>query len=97
MIALHAINAQREVSAKRLRGRERAGWPPFEHRFHGTNSWSREHFLSRLRNSAPDLIAYIWHRHLRGDLFAHPRFRLSDIQKLTFASYLDESQRLGLL
>ena len=65
--------------------------------FHGTNSWTRKHFLSRLRNSVPDLIAYVWHRHIRGDLFAHPRFRLSDIQKLTFESYLDESKRLGLL
>ncbi len=65
--------------------------------FHGDNTWEKKHFLTRMRNTVPDAVAYVWHRYVRGDLFAHPRFQLHAAAWTAFEQYLDDSYDLGLL
>ncbi|MFH5831082.1 glycosyltransferase family A protein [Halalkalibaculum sp. DA3122] len=65
--------------------------------YHGSNTWEKDHFLRRIRNSPIDLLAYIWHKFIRGNLFSHPKFQLSEQEKEAFAMYLEESQKLGLV
>lgn len=63
---------------------------------HGDNLWEPQHFLRRMRNTPGDLAAYAWFRYVRGNLFAHPRFRLSEEAQAAFALYLKHSRELGL-
>lgn len=65
--------------------------------YHGDNTWEKEHFLRRIRNSPVDLITYVWHKFVRGNLFNHPKFRLSDEAKEAFAMYLDDSKKFELV
>ena len=65
--------------------------------FHGANTWEEKHFLSRIRNTYGDLASYLWHRYVRGDLFGHARFQLSEDAQQSFATYLEDSYRFGLL
>lgn len=65
--------------------------------FHGRNTWEQSHFLTRMRNTLPDSMAYVWHRYVRGDLFRHARFRLSPTAREAFETYLADSFDLGLL
>lgn len=65
--------------------------------FHGDNTWEKKHFLTRIRNTVPDALAYAWYRFVRNDLFQHPRFQLSDTQWDAFDTYMDDSLELGLL
>lgn len=65
--------------------------------FHGANTWDRTHFLRRMRNTPRDLLAYGWYRHVRRDLFAHPRFRLDAAARAAFETYLEDSRSLDLL
>jgi hypothetical protein len=65
--------------------------------FHGANTWEKHHFLTRMRNTVPDALKYVWYRYVRGDLFEHPRFQLSDDAWAAFERYLEESEELGLL
>lgn len=65
--------------------------------FHGANTWDKTHFLRRMRNTPRDLILYVWHHFVRGDLFGHPRFRLTDRMQSTFQKFLQDSLDLGLL
>jgi glycosyltransferase involved in cell wall biosynthesis len=65
--------------------------------FHGRNTWDKHHFLTRMRNTIPDALAYVWHRFVRRDLFAHPRFRLDARARAAFRTYLHDSVDLGLL
>jgi hypothetical protein len=44
--------------------------------YHGGNTWGKEHFKTRIRNTIPDALSFFWHRFIRNDLFSHPRFRL---------------------
>lgn len=64
--------------------------------FHGGNLWEQEHFLRRMRNTPADLIAYVWFRYVRRDLFAHPRFRLDEAAWAAFGTYLEDSRAVGL-
>lgn len=64
--------------------------------FHGDNTWEEEHFLSRMRNTLWDAVAYSWHRYVRGDLFQHRRFQLSDAARSAFQTYLRDSLDLNL-
>lgn len=59
--------------------------------FHGHNIWEQGHFLRRMRNTPQDALAYLWHRYVRGNLFGHPRFQLSDEARAGFALYLEDS------
>lgn len=65
--------------------------------FHGSNTWEQSHFMSRMRNTVPDAVAYAWHRYVRGDLFRHPRFRLDEKAREAFQTYLEDSYDLNLL
>jgi glycosyltransferase involved in cell wall biosynthesis len=65
--------------------------------FHGANTWEVSHFHRRIRNSPARLASYGWYRWVRRDLFAHPRFRLSDVAREAFELYLQDSFELGLL
>lgn len=64
--------------------------------FHGDNTWEKKHFLTRMRNTPRDAIAYVWHRYVRGDLSRHRRFQLSDAARDAFETYLHDSADLGL-
>jgi len=65
--------------------------------YHGNNTWEKDHFLRRIRNNPKDAILYVWHKMIKGDLFTHPRFRLTEEQREAFEMYLDDSQNLNLL
>jgi glycosyltransferase involved in cell wall biosynthesis len=65
--------------------------------FHGANTWEQQHFHRRLRNSVPRTLRYLWYRYVKGDLFAHPKFRLGAAAEAAFALYLEDSFDLGLL
>lgn len=64
--------------------------------FHGDNTWEQKHFLTRMRNTPRDAIAYVWHRYVRGNLFRHRRFQLSDPAWNAFETYLQDSAELDL-
>lgn len=64
--------------------------------FHGDNTWEQEHFLTRMRNTPRDAISYVWYRYVRGDLFQHRRFQLSDAAWSAFQTYLEDSADLDL-
>jgi glycosyltransferase involved in cell wall biosynthesis len=64
--------------------------------FHGDNLWEQDHFLRRIRNSPKDFLLYGWYRFVRGDLFQHPRFQLTDDMWDAFEQYLDDSFRFDL-
>ena len=65
--------------------------------FHGTNLWGVDHFLRRMRNNIPDLVAYGWYRYIRRDLFNHPRFRLDKNATEAFKLFYQDSKELDLL
>ena len=65
--------------------------------FHGANTWEQQHFHRRLRNSVPRTLSYLWYRYVRGDLFQHPKFRLSPAAQAAFSLYLEDSFELGLI
>lgn len=65
--------------------------------FHGSNTWGKNHFLRRIRNTIIDAVAYGWYRYIRRDLFRHPRFQLSENDRQSFELYLQDSARFGLL
>lgn len=65
--------------------------------FHGRNTWEKNHFLRRIRNTFRDAIAYVWYRYACGDLFQHPRFQLSEKDRQAFGLYLEDSNSLDLL
>lgn len=64
--------------------------------FHGDNTWGQKHFLTRMRNTPRDAVAYVWHRYVRGNLFAHRRFQLNDTAWSAFETYLEDSAELDL-
>ena len=59
--------------------------------FHGDNLWEQNHFLRRMRNTPRDFVLYAWHRYVRGDVFGHPRFQLTDTMEEAFDLYLEDS------
>ena len=64
--------------------------------FHGDNLWEVDHFLRRMRNTPKDFLLYAWYRFVRGDVFKHPRFRLTPAMRAAFRQYLDDSFRFDL-
>lgn len=64
--------------------------------FHGGNLWEQEHFLRRMRNTPRDFLAYLWYRYVRGNEFAHPRFRLTPAMQEAFERYLQDSIETGV-
>ncbi len=65
--------------------------------FHGDNTWEQKHFLTRMRNTPVDWVAYVWCRYARRDLFKHSRFQLDERAQAAFRAYLQDSFQLGLL
>ncbi len=65
--------------------------------FHGQNTWDRAHFEERLHRTATETLQYAWARWVRRDLFSHPAFQLTPLERDAFARYLAESTELGLL
>lgn len=63
---------------------------------HGDNLWETDHFLRRMRNTPTDFVRYLWHRYVRRDLFAHPRFQLIEQMEEAFEQYLADSFRYDL-
>lgn len=64
--------------------------------YHGENTWEKEHFLRRIRNNPKDALLYVWYKFIKGNLFEHPRFKLTDEQQEAFSMYLDDSRDLNL-
>jgi glycosyltransferase involved in cell wall biosynthesis len=64
--------------------------------FHGNNTWEQVHFTRRIRNNLRDTLGYIWHANVRGNVFKHRRFKLSEAEKQAFSNYFAESQALRL-
>ena len=65
--------------------------------FHGENTWAREHFLRRLRTTRIDQWRHFVATRLREDLFSHPAFRLTTLERESVERFLSESRALGLL
>ena len=65
--------------------------------YHGDNTWEKEHFVRRIRNNPVSFIQYLWYAKLRGDLFQHPKFDLTEKEKEAFEMYLEDSRRFGLI
>lgn len=64
--------------------------------FHGSNTWEKKHFLTRMRNTPRDFLLYGYYRFVKNDLAGHPRFQLSDTALSAFQSYIRDSVELGL-
>lgn len=64
--------------------------------FHGSNTWERDHFERRVRNSVPSAIEYAL-RKLTGTVSGHSRFRLPPEAQRAFEAYRQQSRSLGLL
>lgn len=64
--------------------------------FHGDNTWSHSHFTKRLRRTPANMLSFAIAK-LRGDLFTHPAFRLTELERDSFQSFVAESKLLGLL
>jgi glycosyltransferase involved in cell wall biosynthesis len=64
--------------------------------FHGSNTWEVEHFLTRMRNTPGDALAFLWYRFIVRDLFRHTRFKLPTEVRESFEMYLDDSRRAGI-
>ncbi|MEX0609953.1 MAG: glycosyltransferase family 2 protein [Balneolaceae bacterium] len=64
--------------------------------FHGNNTWEQDHFKRRIRNSPSSFLQYLWHAKIRGNLFNHPRFKLSPKAQEAFNEYLELSKELKL-
>lgn len=65
--------------------------------YHGENTWEKDHFLRRVRNNPKDAMLYVWYKMIKGNLFEHPRFRLTEKQEQAFEAYLNDSKALNLL
>jgi len=65
--------------------------------FHGTNVSGKKHFLRRLKNTPTSWIQYMWHAKIRGDIFEHPKFELTEKEKESFRLFMEDSRKFGLL
>lgn len=65
--------------------------------FHGTNVSGKKHFLRRLKNSPQNWVQYMWHAKIKGDLFGHPKFQLSDDELKSFEMFMRDSKELEIL
>ncbi len=63
---------------------------------HGDNLWEQDHFLRRMRNTPRDLLSYVYHKHIKRDLFQHSRFNLTTEAREAFDLYLQDSRKAGL-
>ena len=65
--------------------------------FHGTNVSGRKHFLRRLKNTPKSWLQYMWYTKLKGQLFDHPKFDLTEKEQESFRMFVEDSKKFGLL
>lgn len=65
--------------------------------YHGDNTWSKDHFTRRLRNSISSSLEYFWCKFLMQDIYRHSRFDLSNEDQQSISLFKRDSVELGLL
>lgn len=65
--------------------------------YHGNNTWEVEHFLRRIKNSPKSFIQFYLYKYVLRNLFRHPKFKLSKLEKTAFEEYVKDSKIYGLL
>jgi len=65
--------------------------------FHGENTWEKDHFMTRMRNTIPDAVYYFWYNIVNDNLFDHPRFKISERSRESFRRYLEDTMELDLI
>ncbi|MEP9401593.1 glycosyltransferase family 2 protein [Sphingomonas sp. VNH70] len=68
----------------------------FVRAFHGGNTWERDHFERRVRNTPAAAIEYALRRFLPGGVWRHSRFRLDAGTRAAFAAFVADSRRAGV-
>ena len=65
--------------------------------FHGANTWQRQHFAERLHYNLGDKVQYAYAVIVRRDVFAHPAFQLTALERAAYEMFLQQSRELGLI
>ena len=90
------------IYLRAFRSRHRVGFVEAPHShlfircFHGSNTWEQTHFLKRLRRGVPGFFRYVWAVGVRRDIFTHPAFRLTPLERAAFERFRIETAELGL-
>lgn len=65
--------------------------------FHGSNVSGKKHFLRRLRNSPANWLQYVWYKKMTNNLFNHPKFKLTRMEKQSFDQFIAVSKKYELV
>lgn len=65
--------------------------------FHGNNVSDKKHFLRRLKNTPGSWLQYLWQAKIKGDIFSHPKFRLTEKEEESFSLFIEDSKKFGLI
>jgi len=65
--------------------------------FHGTNTWEKNHFIRRIRNSPGRFMQYIWYNKIKGALLEHPVFSLTKKERQSFQMFMKDSNKFDLM
>ncbi len=65
--------------------------------FHGANTWEIRHFTERLHRRVVNKIRWLRARYLARDIFTHPLFDLTPLERSAVARFIHDSRELGLL
>ena len=65
--------------------------------YHGNNTWEKNHFQRRIKNSLISYLQYYWYKKVLGNLFLHPKFKLDEKQLDSFKKYIEISKKLNLI
>ncbi|KQM98796.1 glycosyltransferase family 2 protein [Sphingomonas sp. Leaf25] len=68
----------------------------FVRAFHGSNTWERDHFERRVRNTPAAAIEYALRRLLPGGMWRHSRFRLDAATRAAFTAFVADSRAAGV-
>lgn len=68
----------------------------FVRAFHGANTWERDHFERRVRNTPASAIEYWLRQRLTGNVWGHSRFRLDAPTRAAFDAFVADSRRAGV-
>lgn len=64
--------------------------------YHGGNTWDLAHFTERLHVGPLDTLHWLRARYLARDLFTHPAFRLTALEREAAARFLEERRSVGI-
>ena len=64
--------------------------------FHGSNTWEHSHFIKRLGYGFPAALRLWWATGVRRDIFTHPAFSLTPLERAAFERFRSDSTELGL-